>query len=63
MKVIINKAKIKPKRVVLADAENLSVLKAAQEVLQEGIATPILLGNKEVILQILSENSIKLPGV
>ncbi len=63
MKVIINKAKTKPKRVVLADAENLSVLKAAQEVLQEGIATPILLGNKEVILQILSENSIKLPGV
>ena len=63
MKVIINKAKTKPKRVVLADAENLSVLKAAQEVLQDGIATPILLGNKEVILQILNENSIKLPGV
>jgi malate dehydrogenase (oxaloacetate-decarboxylating)(NADP+) len=63
MKVIINKAKTKPKRVVLADAENLSVLKAAQEVLQDGIATPILLGNREVILQILNENSIKLPGV
>ena len=63
MKVIINKAKTKPKRVVLADAENLSVLKAAQEVLQEGIATPILLGNQEVIQQILNENSIKLPGV
>ncbi len=63
MKVIINKAKTKPKRVVLADAENLSVLKAAQEVWQDGIATPILLGNKEVILQILNENSIRLPGV
>ncbi len=63
MKVIINKAKTKPKRVVLADAENLSVLKAAQEVWQDGIATPILLGNREVILQILNENSIKLPGV
>ena len=63
MKVIINKAKTKPKRVVLADAENLSVLKAAQEVLQDGIATPILLGNREVIQQILDENSIKLPGV
>jgi len=63
MKVIINKAKTKPKRVVLADAENLSVLKAAQEVLQDKIATPILLGNREVIQQILDENSIKLPGV
>ena len=63
MKVIINKAKTKPKRVVLADAENLSVLKAAQEVLQDKIATPILLGNRELIQQILDENSIKLPGV
>lgn len=63
MKVIINKAKTKPQRVVLADAENLSVLKAAQEVLQDKIATPILLGNRELIQQILDENSIKLPGV
>jgi malate dehydrogenase (oxaloacetate-decarboxylating)(NADP+) len=63
MKVIINKAKTRPQRVVLADAENLSVLKAAQEVLQDKIATPILLGNRELIQQILDENSIKLPGV
>jgi malate dehydrogenase (oxaloacetate-decarboxylating)(NADP+) len=63
MKGIINKAKTEPKRVVLADAENLSVLKAAQEVLQEGIATPILLGNRKLIHQILEENKIKLPNV
>lgn len=63
MKVIINKAKTKPKRVVLADAENLSVLKAAKEVREEGIATPILLGNREVIEQMLAENKIDLPNV
>lgn len=63
MKVIINKAKTKPKRVVLADAENLSVLKAAKEVREEGIATPILLGNREVIEQMLAENKIDLPEV
>ncbi|MFD3394400.1 NADP-dependent malic enzyme [Aquirufa sp. OSTEICH-129V] len=63
MKVIINKAKSKPKRVVLADAENLSVLKAAKEVREEGIATPILLGNREVIEQMLTDNKIDLPNV
>lgn len=63
MKVIINKAKTKPKRVVLADAENLSVLKAAKEVREEGIATPILLGNREVIEQMLADNKIDLPNV
>jgi malate dehydrogenase (oxaloacetate-decarboxylating)(NADP+) len=63
MKVIINKAKTNPKRVVLADAENLSVLKAAKEVREEGIATPILLGNKEVIEQLLADNKIDLPNV
>jgi malate dehydrogenase (oxaloacetate-decarboxylating)(NADP+) len=63
MKVIINKAKSKPKRVVLADAENLSVLKAAKEVREEGIATPILLGNREVIEQMLADNKIDLPNV
>jgi malate dehydrogenase (oxaloacetate-decarboxylating)(NADP+) len=63
MKVIINKAKTKPKRVVLADAENLSVLKAAKEVREDGIATPILLGNREVIEQMLADNKIDLPNV
>jgi malate dehydrogenase (oxaloacetate-decarboxylating)(NADP+) len=63
MKVIINKAKTKPKRVVLADAENLSVLKAAKEVREDGIATPILLGNREVIEQMLADNKIDLPNL
>ena len=48
-RVIINKAKTDPKRVVLADAENLTVLKAAQQVKEEGIAIPILLGSVEKI--------------
>lgn len=60
-KVIMTKAKKSPKRVVFADAENLSVLKAVQQVLEEKIAFPILLGNKEKIKQILELNSIELP--
>ena len=61
-KVIITKAKKNPKRVVFADAENLSVLKAVQQVLEEKIAFPILLGNKKRIADLLSQNSIELPG-
>ncbi|MFN3489007.1 MAG: NADP-dependent malic enzyme [Emticicia sp.] len=60
-KVITNKAKLHPKRVVFADAENLTVLKAAQEVQDEKIATPILLGNVAKINQLLEENNIDLP--
>jgi malate dehydrogenase (oxaloacetate-decarboxylating)(NADP+) len=60
-KVITNKAKLNPKRVVFADAENLAVLKAAQEVQDEKIATPILLGNVAKINQLLEENNIDLP--
>jgi malate dehydrogenase (oxaloacetate-decarboxylating)(NADP+) len=60
-KVITNKAKLHPKRVVFADAENLTVLKAAQEVQDEKIATPILLGNVAKIRQLLEENNIDLP--
>ena len=61
-KVITNKAKLNPKRVVFADAENLTVLKAAQEVQDEKIATPILLGNVAKINKLLAENFIDLPN-
>ncbi len=60
-KVIITKAKKNPKRVVFADAENLSVLKAVQQVLEEKIAFPILLGNKKRIADLLAQNNIELP--
>lgn len=62
-KVIINKAKSDPKRVVLADAENLSVLKAAQQIQDEGIATPILLGNIQKINKLIEENLLDLSGI
>ncbi len=62
-RAIINKAKQDPKRVVLADAENLTVLKAAQQVRQEKIATPILLGNVKRIKQLIQENQLDLAHV
>lgn len=62
-RVILNKAKLSPKRVVFADAENLQVLKAAQQVRDEGIATPILLGNKEMIMQLIDDSKLDLKDV
>ena len=62
-KAIINKAKQNPKRVVLADAENLAVLKAAQQVRDEKIAEPILLGNIQKIKQLIHENHLDLSHI
>ncbi len=62
-RVIINKAKMAPKRVVFADAEDLQVLKAAQQVRDEGIAFPILLGDTEIIARLIQENKLDLADV
>ena len=62
-KVIINKAKQNPKRVVFADAENLTVLKAAQEVSEDKIAIPILLGNVQKIRHMIHSNHLNIPHV
>jgi len=60
MRVITNKAKRNPKRVVFAEADTYKILKAAQIVRDEGIAKPILLGDKEKIESIISENGLDL---
>jgi malate dehydrogenase (oxaloacetate-decarboxylating)(NADP+) len=62
-RVILNKAKLAPKRVVFADAENIQVLKAAQQVRDEGIAFPILLGNKETIHGLIRDSNLDLHDV
>jgi len=62
-RVILNKAKLNPKRVVFADAENIQVLRAAQQVRDEGIAIPILLGNKETVLHLIKESKLDLGDI
>jgi malate dehydrogenase (oxaloacetate-decarboxylating)(NADP+) len=54
------KAKINPQRVVYAEGTNLKILKAAHEVLHEGIAKPILLGDIEQIKALIAENNLDL---
>ncbi|HSZ25820.1 MAG TPA: NADP-dependent malic enzyme [Cytophagaceae bacterium] len=58
MSRIIARAKQNPKRVVFAEAEHYKILKAAQILVDEGIAMPILLGNKENIQAIIKENGL-----
>jgi malate dehydrogenase (oxaloacetate-decarboxylating)(NADP+) len=60
---LTNKAKQSPKRVVFAEADNYKILRSAQIVKEEGIATPILLGNIDRIKQIMRENDLDLDDV
>ena len=55
VRLIANRAKTNPKRVVFAEADQLDVLKAAQISYEEKIAIPILLGNKKIILELMKE--------
>jgi len=58
-----NIARKNPKKVVFAEGEHFKVIKAAQIVVDEGIAQPILLGNKETIHAMANEYNIELDGI
>ncbi len=58
MRILSNKARRDPKRLVFADAENTKVLKAASIVYDDGIAYPILLGNETRIRSIADAHNI-----
>ena len=55
IRLLHNRAKTDPKRIVFAEADHLDVLKAAQYVHDEGIAIPILLGNEKIIRELCVE--------
>lgn len=63
MRVIGNKARRDPKRIVFAEADNLKILKAAQIVFDEGVGYPILLGDEKKISNIAIANGIDLEGI
>ena len=49
MRLIINKAKSDPKRIVFPEGDNEKILRAAQVLIEEGIAKPILIGSRDKI--------------
>jgi malate dehydrogenase (oxaloacetate-decarboxylating)(NADP+) len=58
MRSLADKAKLNPKRIVFSEADNYKILKAAQMVRDEGIAKPILLGDRTKIQHIAEENFV-----
>jgi len=54
IRLIHDRAKQDPKKIIFAEADQLNVLRAAQIVAEEKIAEPILLGNKEMILKLMN---------
>jgi malate dehydrogenase (oxaloacetate-decarboxylating)(NADP+) len=55
VRLLHNRARFNLKKIVFAEADHLDVLKAAQIVYEEGIADPILLGNREIISELKKE--------
>ena len=62
-RVIGNKARKDPKRVLFADAENIKILKVAQLTQEEGVGYPILLGDETRIKKIAQSNNIDIEGM
>jgi len=57
------KAQQNPKRLVFSEAASFKMLKAVQTIIQDKIANPVLLGDKKLIEQMISEYHLDLNGV
>jgi len=63
MKPVFEAAKKSPKRVIFAEGDRIKVLQAAYQVLSEGIAQPVLVGNRRLMEERLSELALPMtPG-
>ena len=58
-----NKAKQNIKTIILTESEDKRVLKAAEQVMKEGFAKIILIGNKEDAEKLANENDIDISGI
>ena len=63
MRGLIDRARKRPMRVVLTDGYNERVIRAAQEIVEEGIAVPLLIGREDKINKIVEFHGLDLEGV
>jgi len=63
MRTVIHKAQRAPKRIVFPEGTEEKVLRASQIILDEEIAKPILLGNRETITEKITMLDLDLTGV
>jgi malate dehydrogenase (oxaloacetate-decarboxylating)(NADP+) len=62
MRFFIHKARRSPKRIVFPEGEEEKILRAAQIIIDEKIAQPILLGSRSLIRQRISDLGLDLEG-
>jgi len=60
MKPVFEKAKRNPQRIVFAEGESQRVINAAQQLVDDGICQPILLGNPELIQRNIEAYDLRL---
>ncbi|MBI1744187.1 NADP-dependent malic enzyme [Candidatus Acetothermia bacterium] len=60
MRIVFNKAKANPKRIVLAEGAHEKMIRAAHQLNEEGLAKPILLGNEKEIREKMQGLQLKL---
>jgi len=63
MKPVFERARKSPKRIIYAEGEDERVLRAAQVLIEEGIARPMLIGRPEIVAKRISQLGLRLvPG-
>ncbi|MUV87673.1 NADP-dependent malic enzyme, partial [Natronomonas sp. CBA1123] len=55
MRVVLNKAKSDPKRLVLAEGDDPKMIRAAYQLIEQDIADPVLVGDKRTIWELSAE--------
>jgi malate dehydrogenase (oxaloacetate-decarboxylating)(NADP+) len=63
MRGIMDTAQQTPKRIVLPEGENETVVRASHAIVEEALGTPILLGNPQVIREVAEREEVDLEGV
>ncbi|MFB6166382.1 MAG: NADP-dependent malic enzyme [Haloarculaceae archaeon] len=63
MRVVINQARSDPKRVVLAEGDDAKMIRAAAQIATEGIADPILIGDRETIWRAVDDLGLEFDPV
>lgn len=62
MRVIIEQARKKPKKIVFPEGDSKAIIRAAQELLDENVALPILIGDESTIRSRAEEINCSLKG-
>jgi malate dehydrogenase (oxaloacetate-decarboxylating)(NADP+) len=60
MKPLFDRARTDPRRVAFAEGEDERVLRAAQQVLDDGLARPIIIGRRDVVARRLQRLNLRL---